>query len=68
MLIPQQEPNPREMMRQPFLLPSQATTAFAHRGAGTVRRLFIDPLSPAELAMLARISEGITQGLEKVCA
>ncbi|WP_281291443.1 hypothetical protein [Streptomyces botrytidirepellens] len=37
------------------------------RPSFSVRRLFIDPLSPAELAMLAQISNRILEELEKDC-
>lgn len=45
----------------------EALVAAAPRHVEAVRRMFIDPLSPAELAMLAQISNRITEGLEKGC-
>jgi DNA-binding MarR family transcriptional regulator len=43
-----------------------ATAALRHVEA--VRRLFIDPLTPAELATLAQISHRVLEGLEQDCA
>lgn len=45
----------------------EALKAAAPRHVEAVRRMFIDPLSPAELAILAQISNRITEGLEKGC-
>ncbi|MFM9443803.1 MarR family winged helix-turn-helix transcriptional regulator [Streptomyces acidiscabies] len=45
----------------------EALRAAAPRHAEAVRRLFIDPLTPAELAMLAQISNRILDQLEKDC-
>ncbi|WP_371572464.1 MarR family winged helix-turn-helix transcriptional regulator [Streptomyces sp. NBC_01314] len=42
----------------------EALAAAAPRHVERVRRLFIDPLSPAELAMFAQISNLILEGLE----
>jgi DNA-binding MarR family transcriptional regulator len=44
-----------------------ALAAAAPRHVEAVRRLFIDPLTPAELAMLAQISDRILDQLEKDC-
>ena len=44
-----------------------ALATAAPRHVEAVRRLFIDPLSPAELAMLAQISNRILDQLEKDC-
>ncbi|MFH0178602.1 MarR family winged helix-turn-helix transcriptional regulator [Streptomyces cacaoi] len=46
----------------------EALATAAPRHVEAVRRLFIDPLSPAELAMLAQISNRILEKLEKDCA
>ncbi|TMR96645.1 MarR family winged helix-turn-helix transcriptional regulator [Nonomuraea basaltis] len=46
----------------------EAIAAAAPRHVEAVRRLFIDPLTPAELAMLAQISNRILEALEKDCA
>ena len=46
----------------------EALATAAPRHVEAVRRLFIDPLSPAELAMLAQICDRILEGLEKDCA
>jgi DNA-binding MarR family transcriptional regulator len=43
----------------------EALAAAAPRHVERVRSLFIDPLSPAELAMLAQISNRILEGLEE---
>ena len=43
----------------------EALATAAPRHVEAVRRLFIDPLSPAELAMLAQISNRILEGLEQ---
>ncbi|MEO6090906.1 MAG: MarR family transcriptional regulator [Umezawaea sp.] len=43
----------------------EALAKAAPRHVEAVRRLFIDPLSPAELAMLAQISNRILEGLEQ---
>jgi DNA-binding MarR family transcriptional regulator len=43
----------------------EALAKAAPRHVEAVRRLFIDPLSPAELAMLAQISTRILEGLEQ---
>ncbi|KRD04685.1 MULTISPECIES: MarR family winged helix-turn-helix transcriptional regulator [unclassified Streptomyces] len=45
----------------------EALAAAAPRHVEAVRRLFIDPLTPAELAMLAQISNRILDQLEKDC-
>lgn len=45
----------------------EALAAAAPRHVEAVRRLFIDPLTPAELAMLAQISNRILDRLEKDC-
>lgn len=42
-----------------------ALATAAPRHVEAVRRLFVDPLSPAELAMLAQISDRILEGLEQ---
>ncbi len=39
----------------------------APRHAEAVRRLFIDPLTPAELTMLAQTYDRITERLQKDC-
>lgn len=44
-----------------------ALATAAPRHVEAVRRLFIDPLTPAELAMLAQISNRILEQLEKDC-
>ncbi|MCX4767224.1 MarR family transcriptional regulator [Streptomyces sp. NBC_01275] len=46
----------------------EALATAAPRHVEAVRRLFVDPLSPAELAMLAQICDRILDGLEKDCA
>jgi DNA-binding MarR family transcriptional regulator len=43
----------------------EALAAAAPRHVEAVRRLFIDPLTPAELAMLAQISNRILEALEQ---
>ncbi|MGP4048917.1 MarR family winged helix-turn-helix transcriptional regulator [Streptomyces sp. 2A115] len=43
----------------------EALATAAPRHVEAVRRLFIDPLSPAELAMLARIANRVLEELEK---
>ncbi len=45
----------------------EALATATPRHVDAVRRLFIDPLSPAELAMLAQISGLVLEGLEKDC-
>lgn len=45
----------------------EALATAAPRHVDAVRRLFIDPLSPAELAMLAQISDLVLEGLEEDC-
>ncbi|MGN9841983.1 MarR family winged helix-turn-helix transcriptional regulator [Nonomuraea sp. H19] len=45
----------------------EAIAAAAPRHVEAVRRLFINPLTPAELAMLAQISNRILDELEKEC-
>ncbi|WP_405910288.1 MULTISPECIES: MarR family winged helix-turn-helix transcriptional regulator [unclassified Streptomyces] len=45
----------------------EAIAAAAPRHVEAVRRLFIDPLGPAELAMLDQISNRLLEGLDKDC-